>query len=112
MKYKTYIYLLILVVLNSCSYCDFMNNQSSKEYYGSVIDINNYKWDRGKKVITIKNVKGKFKYYFPTEYIYDDFWREIALGDSIYKPKNVKIFSVFRNGLLVNEMELDFNCSN
>ncbi|SMP09842.1 hypothetical protein SAMN06265367_101892 [Algoriphagus winogradskyi] len=63
------------------------------------------------KDIIIESGNGDLKYYFPTSPLYDDFWDKILVGDSINKPYNDLNFSIYRNGELVEHMDLyfDFN---
>lgn len=112
MKNSNKFSLIILLSFWSCSYCDFIENQNSKEFFGIVYEKKVYDWDRGKKVLTILKNSKKENYYFPTDYVYNEFWSKINVGDSIFKGENSKAFKVFRKGILIRQMELDFNCSN
>ncbi|WP_425637959.1 hypothetical protein ACPUEN_00905 [Algoriphagus yeomjeoni] len=82
-----------------------------KEYSGLVLEKNYYKWDRGVKKIIIKSGKDELKFYFPTSPLYDDFWDEIHVGDSINKPNNDFNFTIYRDGKFIKSMELKFNCN-
>ena len=100
----------VLLILSSCSYCDFMKEQNSKEFFGVLYEKKIFEWDRGKKVLKIFSNSDIVNYYFPTNYDYHDFWKEINVGDSIYKGPNSKEFKVFRSGVLIRKQELDFSC--
>jgi hypothetical protein len=87
-----------------------VKNQNSKEFSGIIIDKKFYEWDRGKKILKIKNESRIDQFFFPTGYEYDDFWEEIQIGDSIFKAENDKIFSIYKNEIFFRRNVLDFNC--
>ncbi|SIN97400.1 hypothetical protein [Algoriphagus halophilus] len=107
---KKILYVYAILMISSCSYCDFINEQNSKEFSGKVVNLKVYEWDRGKKVLEVNSEKGNGKYYFPTDYKYDPFWEKIIIGDSVFKAKNSTIFFIYREERLLDKMNLDFNC--
>jgi hypothetical protein len=110
MKYWRIVIYFSLSFLNSCSYCDFIKEQESKEFNGKIIEKKVYEWDRGKKVLFIQNAEKTVKYYFPTNYAYDDYWHAIIIGDSINKENVSKRFNIFREDTLALSFLVNFDC--
>lgn len=111
MNKVNFIWFVILIILNSCSYCDFIQEQESKKFHGIVIEKKTFEWDRGKKILTIKSGVENQKYYFPTDFSYNKFWNFIEEGDSISKENDSKLFQLYKGDSLIWSIEIDFGCT-
>lgn len=110
MKNIYVILLIICLVLTSCNNCEFNNRRNLEDYSGIVFEKNYYEWDHGTKILFIKKGDEIKKYFFSTDYYYDEFWRQIKVGDSISKVKNELELSIYREKILVASKEVRFEC--
>lgn len=110
MKNIYYILLLVYLALTSCNNCDLNNSRNLEYYSGIVVEKKYYEWDHGTKILIIKSEDEKKKFFFPTDYSYDNFWNKIEIGDSISKVKDEFNFGIYRGGKQIDSMEVKFGC--
>lgn len=110
MRKNYYIFILFSLVLSSCNNCEYNNKRNLKDYSGIVVEKKYYEWDHGSKILFIKSGDEIKKFYFPTDYSYDDFWNNIEINDSISKVKDELNVSVYREGKQIALRELKFDC--